>query len=159
MQPANGARDVDRMHSGAINSQSNVLKIFFMWSKSFLKVLDRFGWSADPCAICFYRQMCKLPLVAQLLWRRHSWAGAGLTLHSWRFLCGFSLRCYIETKYTARHYLPLTGAERIRMRLNAFLLVRGCFNRSGCGLSGFRVLPLYIIHIPHTATRHRYGNI
>ena len=59
---------------GAINSQSNVLKIFFMWSKSFLKVLDRFGWSADPCAICFYRQMCKLPKVAQLLRRRHSWA-------------------------------------------------------------------------------------
>ena len=67
MQAVNGANNADNTHNGKIISFTTYfLKLFMVPVFSLSLVLGLFGCPADPCAICFYRLVRKLPTVAQL---------------------------------------------------------------------------------------------
>ena len=72
MQHVNGANNANNTHEGRMISLIKYFLNLFMVPVFLSLVLGLFGCPADPCAICFYRQVRKLPSVAQLLRRRHS---------------------------------------------------------------------------------------
>ena len=66
MQAVNGANNADNTHNGKIISFTMYFFNLFMVPVFPFLGAGVFGCPADPCAICFYRQVRKLPTVAQL---------------------------------------------------------------------------------------------